>query len=247
MANQEDIILPDGTVTHDRRLDRVREFDEQSRAYPIRALIAATLPPRSYTWSCNTYLDQGSEGACVGFSMGHEILARPKPLTATEIQARAIYKRAQLIDPWPGENYEGTSVLAGIKILEEDNYIDEYRWAFGIDDLIMALGYKGPAILGVNWYAGQSNIDPAGFIHPEGQLLGGHAILANGIKCIWPYGLVKTLANLDRARSYVRLHNSWGRNWGINGDCFISLAELGYLLSSEQWGEAVIPVLRTAP
>ena len=219
-----DIDLPPPAT--DPRLGRLPDFDERSRAFPIMATIEATTP-RSYTWSCPIVLDQGSEGSCVGHAWAHEIAARPGTWQASSYLARLIYKEAQKIDPWPGETYEGTSVLAGAKISTSLGHYREYRWAFGLQDLILALGYKGPAVLGVNWYSGFYSPDSKGIIHPTGSVVGGHAILANGVSV---------------PKRLVRLHNSWGTGYGINGECFISFDDLGRLLS--EGGEACIPVTR---
>lgn len=95
-------------------LGRRREFDERSRAFPIRTLTEAVEPKQKY-WRCDARLDQGREGACVGFAWGHELNAEPRRWWTTDQHARVIYRRAQQLDQWPGENYEGTSVLAGAK------------------------------------------------------------------------------------------------------------------------------------
>ncbi len=212
----------------DPRLDRKVQFDERSRGFPVRALIPPAAKPRSYTWSCPVVLDQGQEGACVGFSISHEAAARPCCVQdITNTSAQEIYRRARQLDEWDGENYDGTSVLAGIKAAQERGWYPSYRWAFGLQDLILALGYKGPAVLGINWYEGMFNTDDQGFVHVSGELSGGHAILANGIN-------VK--------KKTVRLHNSWGRDWGWDGECFISFDDLDRLLHEQ--GEACIPVLR---
>lgn len=223
-----DIQLKGGESTNDRRLDRVKQFDERSRAYPIRAALPST-KPRSYTWSCNVFLDQGQEGACVGFSLAHELNARPVVVHVDADYARnQIYREARKIDEWPGEDYEGTSVLAGAKILHNLGYFTEYRWAFGLDDLILAVGRHGPAVLGVNWYEGQFDPDPNGFIHVGGELAGGHAILCNGV-------------NLKGR--YFTLHNSWGQDWGNNGECKISFEDIDRLLHEQ--GEVCVPVMRS--
>jgi len=219
--------LKDGSITKDIRLDRIVHFDEKSREYPIRTLVA-TKKPRSYTWKVNSWLDQGSEGACVGFSWSHELAGRPKEVVGvTNLTARAVYQRAQQIDEWDGESYEGTSVLAGAKTIQEMAYMKEYRWAFGLDDLILAVGYQGPAVLGVNWYKSMYDIDSKGFIRVEGDLLGGHAIVCNGVSI---------------KGQYFTLHNSWGIDWGINGECKISFDDMRRLLAEQ--GEACIPVIR---
>lgn len=211
----------------DPRLGRLPEFDERSLNFPIRATLAVTQLPRSYTWSCPLVLDQGSEGSCVGHAWAHEIAARPITWPSSSYLARLIYREAQKIDPWPGEGYEGTSVLAGVKIAASLGHYKEYRWAFGLDDLILALGYKGPAVLGINWYQGFYTPDSAGRIWPTGSVVGGHAILANGV---------------NMPKRLIRLHNSWGPGWGINGEAFISFDDLSRLLS--EGGEACVPVVR---
>lgn len=214
----------------DPRLDRRVQFDPRSRQYPIRAAIAKAAKPRSYTWSIpgGLFLDQGQEGACVGFSVSHEAAARPCCVQGvTDQVARQIYKRAQQLDEWEGEDYSGTSVIAGIKAGKEKGWYEEYRWAFGLNDLIIALGYKGPAVLGINWYDGMSDTDEKGFVHVTGEIAGGHAIVAVGVNI--------------KAKC-VRLRNSWGQSWGRNGDCFISFDDLDRLLHEQ--GEACIPVTR---
>lgn len=233
-----------------RVVDRIPQFDERSRGF------AAVEPGdtrafRSYTWSCGIYLDQGQEGACVGFSWTHELAARPKIVLRDETFAQAIYRRARQLDPWPGEDYSGTSVLAGVKAVQEilnskdKPMIKEYRWAFGTQDILRVLGYQGPVVLGIAWYYDMyfPNIDTH-FIKPTGELVGGHAILANGVKIVkLDSTLPATWENLDQDKSFVRLHNSWGTGYGIGGDAFITVRDLDSLIQDD--GEACIPVLRT--
>lgn len=212
-----------------RTFDRLVKFDERSRQFPIRALVAPGLKARSYTWSCPIVLNQGAEGACTGFATAHELAARPCVVRGVNNEiARAIYRRARELDEFPGEAYEGSSVLGAFKAAQEAGWIKEYRWAFGETDLSLALGYKGPAVLGINWYAGMSDPDPAtGLLVPSGRLSGGHAILCNGYN--------------HPARLY-RLHNSWGPGWGTNGEAWIRAGDLAALLADQ--GEAAIPVVR---
>lgn len=213
-----------------RIFDRIAKFDRRSREFPIIALIGAK-KRRSYTWSCGYWLDQGREGACVGFGWTHEAGARPVVIpNLTNAIARKVYKLAQKYDEWPGDNYEGSSVLGGAKASQKMGWLTEYRWAFGENDLAMAVGYYGPAVLGLNWYEGMNEPDKNGIIRPTGDMLGGHCILCNSINI---------------KKQLYRLHNSWGTSWGINGDCFISFADMEKLLKQE--GEACIPVQRLKP
>lgn len=221
--------LRDASETQDPRLDRLVQFDERSRSFPVTAGIEDK-PLRSYTWNKQVWLDQGREGACVGFSIAHELAARPVVVpNVTDALATFLYKEAQKIDPWPGEAYSGTSVLAGAQTAHAHNYFTEYRWAFGEKDLCLAVGYRGPAVLGVIWTEGMFSADSDGYIHPTGEVMGGHAILCDSF-------------NVKLGR--YRLSNSWGKDWSRDGYCYITRDDMAYLL--EQDGEAMIPTVRKA-
>lgn len=230
------VTLRDQSVTLNPRLTRLVQFDERSRNYPIKELVGSK-NPRSYTWRCDATLDQGPDGACVGFAMTHELIARPKVVKGLDatFAKQQVYWEAQKIDPWDGGSYpgaspfyEGTSVLAGMKVLQRMGYVEEYRWAFGLNDLVLAVGYTGPAVVGIPWYVDMFDVRSCGHIHVGGQIAGGHAILVNGVSV--------------KNKTFT-LHNSWGASWGDKGSCKVSWDEMEYLL--HQQGEACIPVIRT--
>ncbi|MEN3313212.1 MAG: hypothetical protein V7645_2541, partial [Actinomycetota bacterium] len=70
-----------------------------------------------------------------------------------------LYHEAQRIDEWPGEDYDGTSVRAGLDILRKRGHceidngntkpeaigegIKANRWARSVDDVLTTLGYDG--------------------------------------------------------------------------------------------------------
>jgi len=232
----------------DRIVDRLPEFDERSRKFSAVADIEDK-PLRSKQWECDVYNDQGREGACVGFAWTHELAAKPRPIKRDAAFAIEIYNRARQLDQWEGENYSGTSVLAGVKALQEiknskgNPLIREYRWAFGTEDVLRTLGWKGPVILGIEWHSSQYNPDENGRIWLNGDVVGGHAIMAKGIDIVWkdPEG-PETFDNVDDLKSLIRLHNSWGPDWGIGGDAWFTVYELNYLLGRD--GEACIPTRR---
>lgn len=224
-------------MAEDPRLDRLPQFDPASRRFRAVADIEDR-KRRSYTWGIRPRLDQGQEGACVGFGIGQELLARPAvadPMIVTARYAREIiYWGAQQADEWDGGSYpgaepqyEGTSVLAGLKTAVRLGWFDEYRWAFGLDDLILAVGYKGPAVIGTNWYTGMFSTDVDGYLRVTGDLAGGHCILVNGVSV--------------RLRRFM-LTNSWGTDWGFGGQCYISWEDMDRLLHEQ--GEAAIPAKR---
>ena len=218
--------LRDGGEVEDPRLDRLVQFDERSRSFGVRETLEQTYP-RSYTWRCDTYLDQGAEGACVGHAWAHDHAARPYVRPADSALAFALYYEAQKLDPWPGEAYSGTSVLAGAKAAMARGHLSEYRWAFNLTDALTAISRKGPAILGVNWYSGMFNTDAQGYLRVSGYVMGGHAILARGVSV---------------PGRYVTLHNSWGPEWGQGGRARITWDDLGRLLDED--GEVCVPLKR---
>ena len=161
--------------------------------------------------------------------MGHELAARPSEVKGLnyDFLLKEIYWEAQKNDPWEGGSYpnaspkySGTSVLAGVKRVKELGYIEEYRWAFTLEDVLYGLGHNGPAILGIPWYYDMYFPDNKGFVKPTGRLVGGHAILARAVN-------VK--------KGIVTLRNSWGKDWGKDGDCYITFEDLEKLL--KQRGE----------
>jgi len=224
-----DITLKNNQLTEDIRLDRIEQFDEESRRFPIGDLRGASGKLRSYTWRCKDWFDQGTEGACVGFSLGHELAARPSEVKDLDYKylLEKIYWEAQRNDPWAGGSYPnaspkyaGTSVLAGAKAVKELGWIEEYRWAFNMDEVLYGLGHNGPAVIGIPWYRDMYSPDKKGFVKPTGGIAGGHAILARAVNI---------------KKGYVTLRNSWGKNWGKNGDCYVTFEDLEELL--KQRGE----------
>lgn len=209
----------------DPRLDRIPQFDPRNLDYRIRTVVRGVGKPRSYTWKVGTYLDQGQEGACVGFGFSHELAARPRVLPVTNDSARALYKAAQLVDEWPGEDYSGTSVLAGAKIVTQMGHYKEYRWAMTLEEAVMAVGYRGPIVVGFNWYDGMMR-PSEGFVRPSGGIVGGH--------CTLVYSVAVAPAN-----RYFRIWNSWGQDWGDNGTAKLSFDDFERLLHES--GEVCLP------
>lgn len=232
--------LKGGHITSDRRLDRLPEKDPASRRFGITTVLPTAQPLRSYTWSCLDILDQGREGACVGFAFTHELIARPVVWSPAAGQgapyARGVYFGAQRRDPWDGGAwegaspfYEGTSVLAGAKELHARGLYSAYHWAFSEHELALGVGYRGPAVIGVDWYEGMFRPGVDGYIRPTGDLVGGHAILVRGF---------------NLRKGYL-LHNSWGPRWGLGGTCWVTREDMARLL--RQGGECCLPTRAAVP
>lgn len=222
----------------ERKLDWVPRFDEESKNYPVRGILKRR-KRTDVLWVPGPILDQKAEGACVGFGWTAQALATPFVVNLKTLPGRApktpqpfaryIYKQAQKLDETPGENYEGTSVLAGAKAMANQRAVASYSWAFSIDDVIDALIQKGPVVLGINWYEGMYDA-PNGVLSVSGDHVGGHCILAIGYTVS-----SKALGG----KSSITLQNSWGMGWGKSGIAEIAVEDLAKLLNDN--GEACIP------
>ena len=217
------ITLRDGKYSLDRRLDRIEQFDDRSRGFSV----TDSFPEReliSKVWLIRKVLDQGQEGACVGFGITHAMLAEPiqgdPSIFTADFARNKIYHQAQLHDSFPGQEPEmsGTSVLAGMREVQKLGHIKSYRWAFRLQEALVGLSWYGPAVIGVQWYAGMSEPDEHGFIYPAGRCVGGHCCLVSAI---------------NTYRRTVCIHNSWGYDWGTDGRAWMTWEDFGRLLDED--------------
>lgn len=200
-------------------LGRQISVDVRDKNYLIKDKI--TITPKKITskyWDQNEWWgNQGNSPQCVGFSWAHWIEDGPikhggiPPI----ISPTLIYKEAQKIDEWPGENYDGTSVRAGAKYLQKTKKISNYYWAYDINTLVNTLLNVGPVVVGTYWYLRMFYPDKNGLIRIGGLIVGGHAYVINGI---------------DTNKKLFRIKNSWGRGWGLQGNAYISFTDMERLI-----------------
>jgi hypothetical protein len=249
VPDTEPITLKNGQLTYDRRLDRVPSRDDRSMQYPLRAILGGTITPVAKSWPLGPVTDQGREGACVGHGWTSDAMASParvrignawkKPtfLDDPSSWAYKVYRDAQKIDEWPGEDYGGTSVLAGAKIMQQRGLIGEYRWAQSITDVRDALITRGPVIIGIDWYDSMYETDAKGLVTVGGTVVGGH--------CLLVYGFNPALRIGGKVQAVYRWRNSWSTSYGVNGNGIIRAGDLEDLLNA-RWAEAAMPVQRYA-
>lgn len=219
----------------ERTFDYHPRLDPRSRSYRVGAP-SADLSLQSRFWVPGSVVtDQGSEGACVGHGVTNEWLASPARGRSTEYTAnrlaQQIYREAQKIDEWEGEDYEGTSVRAGMLVGRARGWWEGFRWAFNMAELRTALE-EGPIVIGVEWrermYAAN-----AGRVVVGGQVVGGHCLLLTGY----------TPHHLGLRSPAYRWRNSWGVSYGINGSAYIATADLDSILF-RSGGEAAVAIGR---
>ena len=206
-------------------LGRLYAPDERDKRYPLKALVPPVVAPMPYYkyWNPGPILDQGQKPHCVGYAWKLWLQASPIR-QARRLDSSKIYGEAQLEDEWPGEDYDGTSVRAGAKILQRWGYIGSYLWATDVTEIRNWVLVSGPIVLGTNWYAAMFEgrwIKEQFWLEPFGDLVGGHA---------W------TVIGYSQYRRAFRCVNSWGSVWGQNGRFWLAEEYMAQLLHEQ--GEA---------
>lgn len=210
---------------HEANLAHLIRDDETAQRY---AVTNGNLWQKSRWWKGGPVLDQGREGACVGFGVCGEAAASPTRVPyINNAVASMVYARAKQIDEWEGVNYEGTSVRAGMLVGRENEWWDGFKWAKNMDDLRLALEF-GPVVIGVTWFSGMYDA-PGGGVTIGGSEVGGHCLLLTGYSPAYQGG-----------SPAFRWRNSWGPTYGTHGNAFINPQRLNRILFAAG-GEAAVP------
>lgn len=243
--------VPEVTEYRGRTLDARPSTDDESLNYPVRLVLPQLVEPRRRVWRRGAVLDQGPDGACVGHGWASELAGTPvrvkdwrnvrwpQPEEAPRNVHEAafwIYHQAQRIDVWPGEDYSGTSVLAGAKVCQSLGLMDGYRWAFDKVDMRDTLIEHGPVVIAIPWLTGMFDFTPDGEVTVEGREAGWHCVLVNG------YDPALRLGR-NPAREMVRIQNSWGTGWARYGSAWVDFAALWALIEGAD-GDVCVPVGR---
>lgn len=211
-------------------LGRIPHLDPRSMRYRmgdyLRGRIAVL--PDEKVWQRGQTLNQGSEGACVGF--GWTAWENCKPLGYMRQQGNEYafqwYYRAKELDPWPGTNYEGTAVGAGGKVAKERSLAASYVWAATYEDIEAFVKSTGPVVMGTNWYRSMDRVGDGGYllVDPASGVRGGH--------CWLLYGFL--------ANGVAVCQNSWGESYADGGTFYLYPLGLRKLLYNNGEGCACV-------
>lgn len=229
---------------HRRVLNWRPRHDPESLRYGIRPTLRGSTPIQDVLLPSGwPTLDQGAEGACVGFavaaawntvngtgSLHHRRTTFPAPLDAAA--ALEVFHLAERLDEHPGEGLGGSSVLGGMKAAVQLGLFGGYLWSFGTRDIAQAiLGKRRPVVVGVPWTSRMYETGPGGLVVLGGDDEGlGHCLAVVGIRRRGPQG---------QDGPFFGWHNSWGDDYGDGGIGWIHHRDLAGLLRGR--GEAAIP------
>ena len=208
--------------------------DPRNRQFRALAEAAPLLPERDRRWVSPPVFDQGQTSSCAFQSAIGVLSTTPnrvafKPFKDRyddEAEREAGYLRAQLLDPFPGQEPEsqGTSTDAPFQVLRQEGIISGWKWLFGFDEMKQFVMYNGPVSVGTNWYQSMFTPDSRGFLSIDGQVAGGHC---------W------RVVGYSTYQKAFRMVNSWGRSWGDFGRGWVKDDVMRRLL--EEQGEVVTP------
>lgn len=216
---------------------RLRSVDKRDLDHllpPPRALAGEPTTKVYQHWPAPKALDQGQSSTCVGHGCHQLLRCSPVRNVKNIPDPYQIYNEAQLIDEWEGENYDGTSVRAGIKVLARKGYLSSYRWAFDGQTAVNHILNVGPMVIGVDWREGMMAVDQKGYVYNKGKLIGGHCVILVGTNL--------TALNPDGTKGFCVILNSWGTEWGNKGRAKISIPALDELIRDQGEAAAVFEV-----
>lgn len=188
-------------------------------------------------------LDQGELGSCTGNAGTYALGSDPFNATIqgfhlvlNEDFAVKLYSQTTTYDSDP-DNYPptdtGSDGLSVGKALKADGYVSGYTHALSLNALLTAL-QSTPVIIGINWYSSMDEPDGNGLvtITDDAYVRGGHEVCVVG---------------MDTDKQLVKIINSWGTSFGIDGYFWMSYDTLERLLGEDGDCTVFTPINVPAP
>lgn len=245
---------PPGGETVSRPLGRIFHHDSRSVHWAHGVLPKSSI--RSVRWERQVpHFDQKNVGSCTGNAAAGllvtDSLGRTGVTTVTITEENAAktqgvfspgthpvdedfalrcYELNTRLDSISGTyppNDTGSSGLAAAKTLQTLGLCDVYTHGFTMGALNSAL-QRGPVMAGTIWLQSMFTPDANGVltVDPSDKIRGGHEYV---------------ICELDLERGLYGLDNSWGQSWAINGQAYVPVDRMAWLLS--QSGDVTVPHL----
>ena len=175
-------------------------------------------------WQVDHILDQGATGHCVGFAWAGFGISLPVFNNWGNDMGDKIYYQAKIFDGETGEE-NGSNTRSGVKAFMKFSKLQNNAYAFAtsFNSIVTWLLTSGPVVTGTNWYDNMMSPDSNGLVKAKGKVLGGHEWMINGI---------------DTTTRLLRCTNSWGADFAVNGQFYISFEDYQKLL--DESGDAVV-------
>lgn len=187
----------------------------------------------SWHSSKQPWLDQGTEGACVGFAITNLLNANPKPGVRGNKEAFDFYHRITVADRYEGDwrtGQSGTSIRDGAKQAKSEGLFSGYAFTADVDVMLKWLMLKGPLYVGVPWYRSMDKISQGyARIFKDSGIRGWHSISIDGYD----------LTTGDEYKDNLVYPNSWNHKQEFK----LSVMGLRFLMSHPGAG-AITPVER---
>ena len=184
-------------------------------------------------FSDGIWLNQGQTGNVVGFAWTHWLADRGLEVPGTELGAEfatQLQREAQALGGGPVGPQNGAQIEAAAAILLSRGLVEECYSFTGVDAVVGAVLERGPVVAAIRWRQGMSTpVDVDGWsvcrYDADESVAGGHCVLLNGVAL----NLV-----IDGVTGFVRLKNTWGREWADEGQALISIVDLSAAIDPER-------------
>jgi len=179
-------------------LGRIAVADDRDKLFPLRSITNVNATPRTVPWQLGPLLNQGQNPWCVAFTGREWMDAEPYPVAnLAEPSPAQLYAGAQANDEIAGP-HDGSTDRGLMKYLTGLSLVGPFHWAQTIEEAAQYVLTTGTVMCGVPWHRSMFTPDSEGYLHPDGDVVGGHEFLGS-----W---------YIEQADDYV-FRNSWG-NWG---------------------------------
>lgn len=182
-------------------------------------LLGAPAAPDERLWPTGPVLDQGNSKSCVGQSWAAWLLCAPVRTRATSADGIAIWREAAAIDGHGDDWTGGVTGRSGLKAMKARKKVVTYFRTQDAEEVRDYVLSSGPVVFGALWWPNMVKPVNGVMTADGGKFVGGHAVLLRGFK-----------------NGHFIVRNSWGADWGVNGEALISLKTVSTLLALGTYG-----------